>query len=155
MRTRGWSSWTVFSKVKICCKESEGKGTDTKWHVKSSTSSTLASPEPESWEWITRGWFWSLSLRRILANQKWVLYCVNQSEVSNVLSQPIRSKYYLVSTNQKQVFTWGLGGTLSLGSLPSELPLPYRGITLSLLIPALHTGQICLLGLVSSHWNRF
>ena len=58
-----------------------------------------------------------------------------------------------------------------LGSLPSELPRPYRGITLSLLMPAwnsatrieiveqkhskkstLHTGHICRLGLVSSHW---
>lgn len=38
-----------------------------------------------------------------------------------------------------------------LGSSWLALPLPYNGITLSLLIPALHTGQTDLLGRVSSH----
>ena len=35
------------------------------------------------------------------------------------------------------------------------LPLPYNGTTLSFPIPALQTGQICRLGLVSSHvWRH-
>ena len=41
-----------------------------------------------------------------------------------------------------------------LGSCWSEDPLPYTGMTLSRLMPALHTGQVCLFGLVSSHWWR-
>ena len=45
----------------------------------------------------------------------------------------------------------GLGGSLSRGSSFSSLPLPYSGITLSRLIPALHTGHACRLGLVSNH----
>ena len=36
-----------------------------------------------------------------------------------------------------------------------HLPLPYNGTTLSFPIPALQTGQICRLGLVSSHvWRH-
>lgn len=38
-----------------------------------------------------------------------------------------------------------------LGSCCPVLPLPYSGITLSRLIPALQTGHTCRLGLVSSH----
>lgn len=49
---------------------------------------------------------------------------------------------------------WGRGGVFSLGSCCPVLPLPYRGITLSRLIPALHTGHTCLFGLVSSHWCK-
>lgn len=41
-----------------------------------------------------------------------------------------------------------------LGSCWPVLPRPYNGITLSLLIPALHTGHTCLFGLVSNHCNR-
>lgn len=48
----------------------------------------------------------------------------------------------------------GLGGTFSRGSCCLVLPLPYRGITFSLLIAALHTGHTWRLGLVSSHWWR-
>jgi len=48
----------------------------------------------------------------------------------------------------------GLGGVLFLGSSCLVLPLPYKGITLSLDIAALQTGQTCLLGLVSNHWCR-
>ena len=40
-------------------------------------------------------------LSRELTNQKWVLYCINQSEASIIFCQPIRSKYYILSTNQK------------------------------------------------------
>lgn len=39
-----------------------------------------------------------------------------------------------------------------LGSSWLELPLPYSGITFSLLMPALHTGHCCRLGRVSNHW---
>lgn len=49
---------------------------------------------------------------------------------------------------------WGLGGTRSRGSCCLVLPRPYNGITLSLLMPALHTGHVGLLGRVSSHWCR-
>ena len=42
-------------------------------------------------------------LSRELTNQKWVLYCINQSEASIIFCQPIRSKYYIVSTNQRWV----------------------------------------------------
>lgn len=49
---------------------------------------------------------------------------------------------------------WGRGGVFSLGSCCPVLPLPYKGITLSRLIPALHTGHTCLFGLVSSHWCK-
>lgn len=38
-----------------------------------------------------------------------------------------------------------------LGSSWLELPRPYSGMTLSLLMPALHTGHCCLLGCVSNH----
>ena len=38
-------------------------------------------------------------------NQRIALRCVNQSEIRIVNRQPIRDKYSLVSTNQKQVFT--------------------------------------------------
>lgn len=48
----------------------------------------------------------------------------------------------------------GLGGTLFLGSSCLVLPLPYSGITLSLLMAALHTGHTCRLGRVSSHWCK-
>lgn len=48
----------------------------------------------------------------------------------------------------------GRGGVRSLGSCWAVLPRPYKGITLSLLIPALHTGQTCLFGLVSNHWCK-
>lgn len=48
----------------------------------------------------------------------------------------------------------GRGGTFSRGSSCFVLPRPYNGITFSLLIAALHTGQTCLLGRVSSHWWR-
>ena len=41
-----------------------------------------------------------------------------------------------------------------LGSCGFGFPLPYIGITLSLEMPALHTGQVCLFGLVSSHWCK-
>lgn len=41
--------------------------------------------------------------------------------------------------------------TTHLGSCWPVLPRPYRGITLSRLMPALQTGHTCLLGLVSSH----
>lgn len=37
------------------------------------------------------------------------------------------------------------------GSCWPVLPLPYSGMTLSRLMPALHTGHTCLLGLVSNH----
>lgn len=37
------------------------------------------------------------------------------------------------------------------GSCWFTLPRPYNGITLSLLIPALHTGHMGLFGRVSSH----
>lgn len=49
---------------------------------------------------------------------------------------------------------WGRGGVFSLGSCCPVLPLPYRGITLSRLIPALQTGHTCLFGLVSNHWCK-
>merc|ERR1719266_2135620 len=50
---------------------------------------------------------------------------------------------------------FGLGGTgLSRGSLGFASSLPYNGTTLSFPIPALHTGQICLFGLVSSQVCR-
>lgn len=48
----------------------------------------------------------------------------------------------------------GRGGVLSRGSCCPVLPLPYSGITLSRLIPALHTGHTCLVGRVSNHWCR-
>lgn len=48
----------------------------------------------------------------------------------------------------------GRGGVFSLGSCWPVLPRPYMGITLSRLIPALHTGHTCLLGRVSSHWCK-
>lgn len=48
---------------------------------------------------------------------------------------------------------WGRGGILSLGSFWSLLSLPYRGITLSLLMAALQTGHVAL-GRISSHWWR-
>lgn len=48
----------------------------------------------------------------------------------------------------------GRGGVLSLGSCWPVLPRPYKGITLSRLMPALHTGHTCLLGLVSNHWCK-
>lgn len=48
----------------------------------------------------------------------------------------------------------GRGGVLSLGSCCPVLPLPYKGITLSLLIPALQTGHTCLFGRVSNHWCK-
>lgn len=41
-----------------------------------------------------------------------------------------------------------------LGSSCWLEPLPYRGITLSLEIVALQTGQTGLLGLVSNHWCK-
>lgn len=41
-----------------------------------------------------------------------------------------------------------------LGSSCFVAPRPYNGMTLSLLIAALHTGQTCLVGLVSNHWCR-
>lgn len=40
------------------------------------------------------------------------------------------------------------------GSSSLVLPRPYSGTTFSLLIAALHTGQSCLVGRVSSHWWR-
>lgn len=43
---------------------------------------------------------------------------------------------------------------LYLGSSCFVAPRPYNGMTLSLLIAALHTGQTCLVGLVSNHWCR-
>ena len=51
-------------------------------------------------------------------NQKWVFYCVNQSEASIVLCQrqPIRSEYYIVSTNNMPVFTWRWSQTLPPGT---------------------------------------
>lgn len=49
---------------------------------------------------------------------------------------------------------WGRGGVRSLGSCWPVLPLPYKGITLSRLMPALQTGHTCLFGLVSSHWCK-
>lgn len=48
----------------------------------------------------------------------------------------------------------GRGGTLFRGSSCFVLPLPYRGITLSLLIAALHTGHTWRFGRVSNHWCR-
>lgn len=48
----------------------------------------------------------------------------------------------------------GLGGVRSLGSCWPVLPRPYNGMTLSRLMPALHTGQTCLFGLVSNHWCK-
>lgn len=39
----------------------------------------------------------------------------------------------------------------NLGSCWPVLPRPYRGMTLSRLMPALHTGHTCLFGLVSNH----
>lgn len=41
-----------------------------------------------------------------------------------------------------------------LGSSCLVSPRPYNGITLSLLIAALQTGHICLVGRVSNHWCR-
>lgn len=40
-----------------------------------------------------------------------------------------------------------------LGSSWLALPLPYSGMTFSLLMPALQTGHCCLLGRISSHWG--
>ena len=45
------------------------------------------------------------------------------------------------------------GVQVYLGSSWLVLPLPYSGMTLSLLIPALQTGHTDLLGRVSSHWK--
>lgn len=41
-----------------------------------------------------------------------------------------------------------------LGSCCPVLPLPYSGMTLSRLMPALQTGHTCLLGLVSNHCKQ-
>lgn len=48
----------------------------------------------------------------------------------------------------------GRGGVFSRGSCWPVLPLPYSGMTLSLLMPALHTGHTWLVGLVSNHWCK-
>ena len=48
---------------------------------------------------------------------------------------------------------FGLWVQVYLGSSWLVLPLPYSGMTLSLLVPALQTGHPGLLGHVSSHWK--
>lgn len=47
----------------------------------------------------------------------------------------------------------GRGGSLSLGSWRED-PLPYKGMTLSLEMAALQTGQTWRFGFVSNHWWR-
>ena len=44
-------------------------------------------------------WRLAISLSYLSTNQRSVRYCVNQSEISKMLCQPIRDQYYRVSTN--------------------------------------------------------
>ena len=119
-----WSR-SFFSKIKICCKEPKWEGTNAEWHVKTPSSSSLSSAKSKAGKWIAAGWFWSL---------------------------PLGSGRNFVSKKRESIDKQSTNWECYLGSFPSGFPLPYRGITLSLLIPALQTGQICLLGLVSIHW---
>ena len=52
---------------------------------------------PRDWTW--RSW----SLPDLSTNQRLVLYCINQSEISIALCQPIRIKFSLVLTNQERL----------------------------------------------------
>ena len=42
-----------------------------------------------------------MKIVQLSTNQRWVLSTINQSEISIVYYQPIRSKYHILSTNQK------------------------------------------------------
>ena len=63
----------------------------------------------------------------VLTIQRSVVYCVNQSEVSGILCQPIRNQWYIVSTNQRWVtltmFVVGLGLSLADAALSSSFSL--------------------------------
>ena len=62
---------------------------------------TLESSDPGTLDSVTlltySGHTWT--------NHKSALFCVNQSEESILLCQPIRGENYVVSTNQRKVFT--------------------------------------------------
>lgn len=70
------------------------------------------------------------------------------------ITMDISDIHYLKRIAGTFLFFSQTGSALSivyLGSLFSVQPRPYMGTTLSFEIPALHTGQVCLFGLVSNH----
>lgn len=59
-----------------------------------------------------------------------------------------------IKHNSSRSSIWIQESLSYLGSSCFVAPRPYNGMTLSLLIAALQTGQTCLVGLVSSHWCK-
>ena len=64
------------------------------------------------------------------------------------MADSLDNYYYCLGSER-----FGLWVQVYLGSCWLVLPLPYSGMTLSLLVPALQTGHPGLLGHVSSHWK--
>ena len=61
----------------------------------------------------------------VSTNQKWLLYHVNQSGVSIMSCQPIRGKYYFMSTNQRRVLlTWLQSDSVSCTSIVQDVKVP-------------------------------
>lgn len=67
-------------------------------------------------------------------------------------TQQLRIKF--IKHNSSRSSIWIEESLSYLGSSCFVAPRPYNGMTLSLLIAALQTGQTCLVGLVSSHWCK-
>ena len=134
VRAPWWRPGSLLSKVEVRGKEGEGKSSNSEWHVEPASATTLAPAKPKPREGVGSGGLSSLALgpRRNLV--------------------PETLTYF---TFYSTLWGWGSFQNIKiyLGSFLSVFPLPYRGMTLSLLIPALQTGQICLFGRVSSHWN--
>lgn len=68
-----------------------------------------------------------------------------------VLFLLITIKYWIETGRTTQHVCESQHHSTDLGSCWPVLPRPYKGITLSRLMPALQTGHTCLVGLVSNH----
>lgn len=101
------------------------------------------------WPW-GRGGVLSLENMEAFSINEWLNWQQILSYCSSRWSTYVFCLIYVMK--ESRTFEWIV--VVYLGSCWPVLPLPYRGMTLSRLMPALQTGHTCLFGLVSNHCNR-
>lgn len=156
--------------VEDCREKAKGKSTDAKRHVKACVPETLkhlhtgkkntklkqkqevclnnaASTEKHRLAVFERKW-WN-GKRTHPASALWL--CSLSLRPRWSFQPEHRRRHTIIESNRDISTIIDTRTRVHLGSSWLELPRPYSGMTLSLLMPALHTGHCCLLGCVSNH----